>query len=99
MSAYGGEKDAQLRLAYDRTHLANERTYAAWLMTGLAVAAGGIAVAHLVPEPSQDSKSALVLGASFVLLRAAVMIVGARQLARMAHALANHASAERRRSF
>jgi uncharacterized membrane protein YidH (DUF202 family) len=51
-------------LAYDRTHLANERTYAAWLRTGLSVAAGGIAVAHLVPEPSRDSLMALGLGAS-----------------------------------
>jgi putative membrane protein len=74
-------------LAYDRTHLANERTYAAWLRTGLSVAAGGIAVAHLVPEPSRDSLMALGLGASFVVLGVGVMGYGARQFAMMTSAL------------
>ena len=76
------------RLAYDRTHLANERTYAAWLRTGLSVAAGGIAVAHLVPEPSRDSLVALALGAAFVLTGAGVMAYGARRFARVTRQLA-----------
>lgn len=75
-------------LAYDRTHLANERTFAAWLRTGLSVAAGGIAVAHLVPEPSRDSLASLALGAAFVLVGVGVMAYGARQFARLAHDLA-----------
>jgi len=69
----------QERLAYDRTHLSNHRTFAAWLRTGLSVAAGGIAVAHLVPEPSRDSIEALTLGAAFVLLGVAIMAYGAQQ--------------------
>jgi putative membrane protein len=80
-------KDAQLRLAYDRTHLANERTFAAWLRTGLSVAAGGIAVAHLVPEPSRNSLVALALGAAFVLLGVGILVYGARRYARSAAAL------------
>ena len=76
--------DVRDALAYDRTHLANERTFAAWLRTGLAVAAGGIAVAHLVPEPARDAWVALLLGAAFVLLGVAVIAYGARQFARVA---------------
>lgn len=71
-------------LAYDRTHLANERTFAAWLRTGLSVAAGGIAVAHLVPEPARDSWIALLLGAAFVLLGVGVIAYGAHEFARVA---------------
>ena len=79
--------EVQQRLAYDRTFLANERTYAAWLRTGLAVAAGGIAVAHLVPEPSRDSLLALALGTLLVLTGVSVMGYGARQFIRTAEAL------------
>lgn len=74
-----GGAEVQQRLAYDRTLLAGERTFAAWLRTGLAVAAGGIAVAHLVPEPSRDSAVALALGGGFVLLGLGVMGYGTRQ--------------------
>lgn len=80
--------DPRDALAYDRTHLANERTFAAWLRTGLSVAAGGIAVAHLVPEPARDSWLALLLGMAFVLLGVAVIAYGAREFARVADALA-----------
>lgn len=88
-SAAAGAADGQVRdrLAYDRTHLANERTFAAWLRTGLSVAAGGIAIAHLVPEPSRDSLASLALGAAFVLVGVGVMTYGARQFARLAHDL------------
>ena len=79
--------DVRDALAYDRTHLANERTFAAWLRTGLSVAAGGIAVAHLVPEPARDSWLALLLGAAFVLLGIGVIAYGARQFARVAREL------------
>ncbi|MBC7896993.1 MAG: DUF202 domain-containing protein [Cytophagaceae bacterium] len=78
----------QERLAYDRTLLANERTFAAWLRTGLSVAAGGIAVAHLVPEPSRDSLVALALGAAFVVLGITIMAYGAHQAAAVAGRLA-----------
>ncbi|RMF86795.1 MAG: DUF202 domain-containing protein [Nitrospirae bacterium] len=36
------------RLALDRTVLANERTYAAWIRTGLAALAAGLGLARLV---------------------------------------------------
>lgn len=68
-------------LAYDRTHLATERTYAAWLRTGLSVAAGGIAVARLVPEPARGSLLSLGLGIVFVMLGIGIMAYGARQFA------------------
>ena len=82
--AGGVTADVRDTLAYDRTHLANERTFAAWLRTGLSIAAGGIAVAHVVPEPARDSEVALLLGAAFVLLGVAVVAYGARQFARVA---------------
>jgi putative membrane protein len=93
-----GPGAVQERLAYDRTHLANERTFAAWLRTGLSVAAGGIAVAHLVPEPSRDSVEALTLGAAFVVLGVAIMAYGAHQAAVVAKRLAEEAHERRPRS-
>lgn len=74
------ESDAN-DLAYDRTHLANERTFAAWLRTGLSVAAGGIAVARLVPAPARGSAVSLFLGGMFVLIGIGVMGYGAREFA------------------
>lgn len=85
--------DPRARLAYERTHLANERTFAAWLRTGISVAAGGIAVAHLVPEPSRDSVTALALGGAFVLLGVAIMAYGAREFADVRHELVKGSAA------
>lgn len=76
-------------LAYDRTHLATERTYAAWLRTGLSVAAGGIAVARLVPEPARGSLISLLLGGAFVLLGILIMGYGAHEFARTTERLCN----------
>src|SRR5690348_3564175 len=78
-------------LAYDRTQLANERTLAAWLRTGLTIAAGGIAVAHLVPESSPRSLLSLALGAVFVVLGVGVMGYGAVQFARVSKRLSRAA--------
>jgi hypothetical protein len=44
------EEDPRQRLAYDRTLLANERTFAAWIRTGLSVAAVGLAAGQLLPR-------------------------------------------------
>lgn len=79
--------DPRDELAYDRTHLANERTYAAWLRTGLSVSAGGVAVARLVPEPARGSLVSLLLGGAFVLLGVMIMAYGARAFARTAERL------------
>ncbi len=74
--------ERQQRLAYDRTFLANERTYAAWLRTGLAIAAGGIVVARLIDSDPRTSVMALVLGAAFVCCGIGVMAYGAREFTR-----------------
>jgi len=81
------DADPRVGLAYDRTHLANERTFAAWLRTGLSVAAGGIVVARLVPEPARDSLFALGLGVAFVLLGIGIIAYGAREFERTSHHL------------
>jgi putative membrane protein len=58
--------DTATMLAASRTHLANERTFAAWLRTGLSVAAAGIAVARIPGrEPSWAS---LALGLTVIFL-------------------------------
>lgn len=50
-----------------RTHLANERTFLAWLRTGLSLVALGIAVAHFLdPERLAFLSFALVLGVVLV---------------------------------
>ncbi|HET6679760.1 MAG TPA: DUF202 domain-containing protein [Gemmatimonadaceae bacterium] len=75
-----GERQEQL--AYDRTFLANERTYAAWLRTGLAIAGGGIVVARLIDDAATPSALAMVLGAAFVSCGIGVMTYGAREFTR-----------------
>ena len=66
-------------LSRDRTQLAAERTYAAWLRTGLSIAAGGIAIVRLLPD--DGSHVSLVIGGAFVLLGIAIFGFGARQFA------------------
>lgn len=75
------------RLAFERNHLANERTFAAWLRTGLSVAAGGIAVGHLVPAPERESGLALTLGAAFVLVGIVLIGYGARHFTKVSEEL------------
>jgi putative membrane protein len=74
-------------LEHDRTHLAAERTYAAWLRTGLSIAAGGIAIVRLLPEPEEHSHLVLAIGGSFVLLGVGIITYGARQFTRTARRL------------
>ena len=66
-------------LSRDRTQLAAERTYAAWLRTGLSIAAGGIAIVRLLA--GDGSNVALFIGGAFVLLGIAIFAFGARQFA------------------
>ena len=40
----------QQQYALDRTVLANERTYAAWIRTGLGAMVAGLAIEHLLIE-------------------------------------------------
>ena len=58
-----GDQDSRAR-----THLANERTFLAWLRTGLSLVAVGLAVAGFVPID-------LVPGVRYVTLFAALLVV------------------------
>ena len=91
----GTERDVQRWLAYERTHLANERTYAAWLRTGLSVAAAGIAVAHLLPAEVRAPGLSLTLGTGFVIAGVVLIAFGAWRYGRTHEELA--ASGERAR--
>lgn len=51
-----------------RTHLANERTFLAWLRTGLSLVAVGLAAANFLPVD-------LVPGIPYVTLSAVVLVV------------------------
>jgi putative membrane protein len=82
-------EDAQRWLAYERTHLANERTFAAWLRTGLSVAAVGIALSHFLPTPLRVSGLSVTLGACFVLAGIGLIVFGARRFVRTQRALAD----------
>jgi putative membrane protein len=51
-----------------RTHLANERTFLAWLRTGLSLVAVGLAAARFLPQ-------ALIPGFPYVTIFAVVLVV------------------------
>ena len=79
------------QLAYDRTHLANERTFAAWIRTGLAVAGGGLAVVHFLPSLRGASNTAL-LGTLFVAVGIGMIAFGAWRFIRVGRSLAQSSS-------
>ena len=56
-----------------RDHLANERTYLAWLRTGFTIAALGLVLARLQPNTSEFTK---VLAKLLVLLGLLFVILG-----------------------
>jgi putative membrane protein len=85
----GEEKpDVATKLAVDRTHLANERTFAAWIRTGLSVAAAGIAVAHVAPRDDQLQWAATSLSIMFIVLGSAMIVFGGHRFATVARDLA-----------
>jgi putative membrane protein len=53
-----------------RDHLANERTYLAWLRTGISVAALGVAIAKFAPN-----RGARAVAAGLILLFAGLLLV------------------------
>jgi putative membrane protein len=65
-----------------RTHLANERTYLAWLRSGLAAVAVGLAVAKFFPFVDEGGATwpYVLLGIGFCSLGVAMMLVGVRRL-------------------
>jgi putative membrane protein len=66
------ESDPRPDLAYSRTHLANQRTYAAWLRTGLSIAGAGLVFAAI-----NERAGTFELGALFVGLGASAITFGA----------------------
>ncbi len=66
----------QQQYALDRTVLANERTYAAWIRTGLAALVTGVATEHILIEvyPSWIIRSLAVVLITF---SAAAFLIGA----------------------
>lgn len=70
-------EDPRVELAFSRTHLANERTYAAWLRTGLSIAAAGYGIARLVPVPRREATYAALTGGLLVFIGAVLIIMGA----------------------
>ena len=82
------ESDPRPDLAYSRTHLANQRTYAAWLRTGLSMAAAGIVLVRVTPREALERPTALTLGALLVGLGACMILFGAWNFRRVAERLA-----------
>ncbi len=69
-----------------RTHLANERTYLAWIRSALAALAVGIAIARFLPDFQSGPRwPYLVLGLGFCVLGLIMVVLGflrARQVGR-----------------
>lgn len=80
----GSAIDAQLILAADRTLLSLERTYAAWVRTGLAALAAGVAAHHFIP-PTVPLVIADLMASLLVLFSGFCFVAGVwRDLARVA---------------
>jgi uncharacterized membrane protein YidH (DUF202 family) len=72
-----------------RTQLANERTYLAWLRSGLAALAVGLGVAKFLPDFAGGATwPYVVLGGGFCLLGLAMVGLGVRRLREVNRALA-----------
>lgn len=74
------------RWAAERTALSNERTFTAWLRTGLAALAAGYVIAKLTVD-FRPQWVTMTLGAILCLVAAAMEIVGLITYVRTAHAL------------
>jgi putative membrane protein len=71
-----------------RTRLANERTYMAWMRTGLTSLAVAIGAGKIVPSVAHASRLPFeLLGAGFALLGVAVTVYGARRYLEVDEAL------------
>ncbi len=81
--------DPRPDLAYSRTHLANQRTYAAWLRTGLSIAAAAFAVEYFAKGVVEQSRMASLFGWGLIITGASLVIFGAWSFHRFAAALAS----------
>ncbi len=70
-----GHEARQLRLASDRTMLSKERTYAAWVRTGLAALASGVATRAFV-SPAVSPKVALAMASLLVMFAGFCFVAG-----------------------
>jgi putative membrane protein len=71
-----------------RTHLANERTYLAWLRSGLTAVAVGLGMAKVLPTLQTGPAWPLVaVGIGFCLLGLILMVFGVHRLRRVDRAL------------
>ena len=74
--------DSSTVLAVIRTHLANERTFAAWVRTGLSVDAAGIAVAK-----AQRASSTHWLALAFIVLGSCMVVFGGLRFGKVSNDL------------
>ena len=66
--------------ALRRTRLANERTFLAWLRTGITCLAAGLAVGRVLPELVDDSVwPYAVIGAGYAVVGMALIAYGLRR--------------------
>lgn len=86
------EEDPRPRLAYDRTLLANERTFAAWIRTGLTVAAVGLAAGQLLPDSPGRRRYVAALAMLLVAAGIGIMAFGAWRFAAVDRDLAGQGS-------
>lgn len=83
-----GEPPDQVADATRRTRLASERTYLAWLRTGLTAFGVGIAVGRVVPALIDVPEwPYAAVGIAFVLLGVAVVLFGMRRQMEVRRAL------------
>jgi putative membrane protein len=88
MADDSAETGEQVADASRRTHLANERTYLAWLRTGLTAFAVAIGVGKVVPALTDESEVPYaVVGIGFALLGVALVLYGLRRMAAVQEAL------------
>jgi putative membrane protein len=87
------EDNIQQRLAYERTQLANERTFAAWLRTGITISALGLGFAKIFPEARRPWLP-LVLGALFGVLGIIFVLFGAWRFSVLSKSLSQSGDAE-----
>jgi putative membrane protein len=81
------QPDTPTALAAIRTHLANERTFAAWVRTGLSIDAAGIGVARAHPGTSTRW-----LAVTLILLGSGMIVFGGARFGRVAGDLSDAGS-------